>query len=749
MSELTITAANFTLQPIAGLRDGPAILRWAYTRSFLDSDGVQVFAGTQSSGFGIETPCSIASGLISVDQDSLLWTTDDAQDPAPLSIWISAWLLTPRGQLIAQLMIAGKAQFVVPSSLAPTTTWSLFSNYNQAVTLAYLNPNYYTAAQIDRLVRQWMDQNPATDVALGTVLLTVPADDPDSPVVWGANDPLVRDAVKIQGVDVDDTAPTDGQLLSYNQANNEWEPTTAGFGTGNVISNEVSSVDGQVALASGTGGKTIKFSSVVDDGTSFDASGMRVIASEYDSDSANLADNGTVRLGKDDFIAWRNEANGGNIILEKDASDRVASSGGFAGSLTGNVTGNLSGIAVLATDVVNADRGDITTSSGTWSIDNDSVTYAKMQNVSAADRLLGRGNGGGAGDVQEIELGTNLSLTGTTLNASAGTGTVGNVGTLDANELIVGAGGTDVTALGSLGTTTTVLHGNAAGAPTFGAVDLAADVSGDLPLANLAQASGASKLLGRGDSGAGDYEEISLGSGLSMSGTTLSSTGGSSTFTSGGFEQMRLMGFNKNPGSGTTTTAIGVTAITPFADSATADDDADGAFIRWNTAATTNERAGTEWNNSNLVQTSWLPQIFIKMKTHTSISVCRIWMGLFSAEPTTSDPASHGLGIRFDTTVPDTNWKAWSNDGSGGGSITDTGVAVATSTDYMFAIKVVSTSSVEFYVSTDLGVSYTLVATHATNLPTSTQGMNYWFKIITLENVAKSIKASYTYIRQR
>jgi hypothetical protein len=36
----------------------------------------------------------------------------------------------------------------------------------------------------------------------------------------------------------------------------------------------------------------------------------------------------------------------------------------------------------------------------------------------------------------------------------------------------------------SAGTTTTVLHGNAAGAPTFGAVSLTADVSGVLPVAN-------------------------------------------------------------------------------------------------------------------------------------------------------------------------------------------------------------------------------------------------------------------------
>jgi|PlaIllAssembly_1097288.scaffolds.fasta_scaffold00017_6 hypothetical protein len=56
-------------------------------------------------------------------------------------------------------------------------------------------------------------------------------------------------------------------------------------------------------------------------------------------------------------------------------------------------------------------------------------------------------------------------------------------------------------------------------------VDLAADVTGDLPLSNLAQASAASKLLGRGSAGgAGDFEEISIGSGLTLTGTTLGAT---------------------------------------------------------------------------------------------------------------------------------------------------------------------------------------------------------------------------------
>ncbi|MEK7767231.1 MAG: hypothetical protein AAB368_13460, partial [bacterium] len=54
----------------------------------------------------------------------------------------------------------------------------------------------------------------------------------------------------------------------------------------------------------------------------------------------------------------------------------------------------------------------------TAGLNNDAVTYAKMQNVSAASRLLGRGSAAGSGDVEEIALGTGLGMSTTTLNVS-------------------------------------------------------------------------------------------------------------------------------------------------------------------------------------------------------------------------------------------------------------------------------------------------------------------------------------------
>lgn len=81
---------------------------------------------------------------------------------------------------------------------------------------------------------------------------------------------------------------------------------------------------------------------------------------------------------------------GSNITITTDASTdtiTIASTGGGGGG-----------------SVSDGDKGDITvSSSGTvWTIDNDAVTYAKIQNVSATDKILGRSTAG-AGDIEEID----------------------------------------------------------------------------------------------------------------------------------------------------------------------------------------------------------------------------------------------------------------------------------------------------------------------------------------------------------
>lgn len=211
--------------------------------------------------------------------------------------------------------------------------------------------------------------------------------------------------------------------------------------------------------------------------------------------------------------------------------------------------------------------GDVTLSTGsnTATIPNNIVTYAKMQDVSAASKLVGRGDSG-AGDPQEITLGTGLTITGTTIAATASSYTdeqaqdaVGamidtTLEYVDNTPLLRRAAITgDVTILAGsnaatipndtvtfakmqnlttdrllgrdtagTGDTEEVTVGNGlefTGGPGIG-------IANDgVTYARMQNVSAASKLLGRGSAGgAGDPEEITLGTGLSMSTTTLNGT---------------------------------------------------------------------------------------------------------------------------------------------------------------------------------------------------------------------------------
>ena len=86
------------------------------------------------------------------------------------------------------------------------------------------------------------------------------------------------------------------------------------------------------------------------------------------------------------------------------ATKGYVDSNATAFELTGNVTGGTSGATAVATTIANntiSQAKMLDDSVGTAEILNSNVTYAKIQNVSATDRVLGR-NSSGAGVVEEV-----------------------------------------------------------------------------------------------------------------------------------------------------------------------------------------------------------------------------------------------------------------------------------------------------------------------------------------------------------
>lgn len=153
-----------------------------------------------------------------------------------------------------------------------------------------------------------------------------------------------------------------------------------------------------------------------------------------------------------------------------------------------------------------------------------SNTFSNIPATAISSGQLAVANGGTG-----LSSGTSGGILGFTAS-----GTLASSAALAANQLVLGGGaGATPSTLGSLGTTTTVLHGNAAGAPSFGAVSLTAEVSGTLPVANggtgAATLTSGSVVVGNGTSAVSLVAPGSSGNVLTSNGSTWTSSAAAST----------------------------------------------------------------------------------------------------------------------------------------------------------------------------------------------------------------------------
>ncbi len=141
---------------------------------------------------------------------------------------------------------------------------------------------------------------------------------------------------------------------------------------------------------------------------------------------------------------------------------------------------------------------------------------------------------------------TSALATGTLPNTAGGTGQASAF----TQYGITYASTTTALATTAAGTSTTVLHGNASGAPTFGAVSLTADVSGTLPVANggTGQATAAAAITALTGSQTSAYYLRSNGTNATLSALSAADLTGTVAIATGG--------------TGQTTAAAAITALT-------------------------------------------------------------------------------------------------------------------------------------------------------------------------------------------
>jgi hypothetical protein len=275
--------------------------------------------------------------------------------------------------------------------------------------------------------------------------------------------------------------------------------------------------------------------------------------------------NGTTLLGSGD-LGTITYAYGGTGLTSYTAGDIIYASGantvaklaigttgqrlvvaaGLPSWATDTTVGTVTSVAALTLGTTGTDLSSTVATSTTTPVITLNVPTASAANrgaLSAADWTTFNNKGSGTVTSVSFTGGIISVATATTTPALTVAGTSGGIpyfssastwatsAALTANAIVLGGGaGASPSVLASLGTTSTVLHGNAAGAPTFGAVSLTADVSGTLPIANGGTNSTATATAGGAGYGTGTAHAYTA---AGTAGQVLTSAGASAPTWSG------------------------------------------------------------------------------------------------------------------------------------------------------------------------------------------------------------------------
>lgn len=204
----------------------------------------------------------------------------------------------------------------------------------------------------------------------------------------------------------------------------------------------------------------------------------------------------------------------------------------------------------------------------------------------------------------------------------------------------------------------------------------------------------------------------------------------------------RLIQVAANQGAATFNIVGTAATETAVAGTLTSADQADGPHVNMATATTLNADGARSLAYN--ARSSWLPEYMWAGRlggAAADIQNCRIFIGLTSATPMGSaDPAVTAALFRFDTGASDTRFRTFTNDGSGGGTITDAGLAsaaaataaaVAAGKRLRLHIQFRNAGNVLGSVATEVWffINGIPVAVHRTNLPAAATNMIPWWGI--------------------